>query len=76
MKKVELALQKIEWEIEEEEKTIDDMRQAIKARIDSQHLETSVGFILSYAEKMNEATKQLHSLRETKRMLEYLCKED
>lgn len=76
MKKVELALQNIEWSIEEEEKTIEDMRQAIKARIDSQHLEVSAGFIFSYAEKMNEAVKKLHSLRETKRMLEYLAEED
>lgn len=76
MKKVELALQDFEWKIEEEEKTIEDMRQAIKARIDSQHIEASVGFIFSYAEKMNEAVKKLYSLRETKRMLEYLAEED
>lgn len=76
MKKVELALQNIEWSIEEEEKTIEEMRQSIKGTIDSQHLELDADFILGYARRMDEAAKKLVELRETKRMLEFLAKED
>lgn len=76
MTKIEIALQNIEWKIEEEEKTIEEMQQRIKNRIDSNHIELAADCILSYAQKMNEAVKNLFELRETKRMLEFVAKED
>ncbi len=76
MKKIDIAIQSIDWKIEAAEKTIEEMRKSIKSNIDSQHLEFDSDFILSYAQRMNEAAKKLLELRETKRMLECLAKED
>lgn len=76
MTKIELAIQNTEWKIEAAEKTIEEMRQSIKGTIDSQHLELDADFILGYARRMDEAAKKLVELRETKRMLEFLAKED
>ena len=76
MTKIEIAIQSTEWKIEAAEKTIEEMRQSIKGTIDSQHLELDADFILGYARRMDEAAKKLVELRETKRMLEFLAKED
>lgn len=73
MSKRELAMESIAWKIEEEEKTIEQATEAIRKCIEAQCIEGNAGFILSYAQRMDEAVKKLATLRETKRMLEYLA---
>ena len=73
MSKYQLAMEKIEWQIEEEEKTIEEMRQKIQVKISREMRVYDTEFILSYAQKMDEAAKKLATLRETKRMLENLA---
>ncbi|MGN1368451.1 MAG: hypothetical protein ACI4WX_06265 [Aristaeellaceae bacterium] len=73
MSKHDLAMESIAWKIEAEENTIEEMRQSIKNAIDSKNIELDAAFILSYAQRMDEAVKKLATLRETKRMLESLA---
>lgn len=75
MTKIELAIMNTKWKIEAAEKTIEEMRQNIKQSIDSKNLGCEASFILSYAMKMNEATKKLAELKETLEMLNFLAEE-
>lgn len=75
MAKIEIAIMNTQWKIEEEEKRIEEMRQNIKQSIDSKNLGCEASFILSYAMKLNEATKKLAELKETLEMLNFLAEE-
>lgn len=76
MNKLEIAKNRIQWRIETQQQTIEEMRESIKNTIDSQHIEHDVDFILSYANRMKEAADKLRDLHETMRMLDFIGQED
>ncbi|MCD8150623.1 MAG: hypothetical protein LUE92_13910 [Clostridiales bacterium] len=73
MTKIEMAIQSINWKIEDEEKTIEEMRRNIKNSIDSECMARDAGFILQYAQNMANASQRLYDLGQQRRMLESIA---
>lgn len=76
MTKIEMAIQSINWKIEDEEKTIEEMRRNIKNSIDSECMTRDAGFILQYAQNMANASQRLYDLGQQKRMLESIAADE
>lgn len=73
MTKLELAIQSIEWKIERTEKEYREARATLTRELSNEEAIFPPVFVKQYADRMNEAYKQLASLNEQLYTLKHLA---
>ena len=74
MTRIEIAIQRIDWTIEDAEKAVEENRQRIKELVnDDTMMKYDADSVLAYAQRMADAAKKLRDLSEQRHMLEWLA---